>query len=116
MFAVIYKGTVYPESEETYKKLWYQMAKYFIENRGALGSCLHKTLYGEWVAYSRGPDKSTRDVSWSKEGDKPSHTLNSDVFTLIKDFKNCFDKDQPFQEICMEIVHDIMFSRNSTHV
>jgi hypothetical protein len=36
MFAVIYKGSVYPKSEETYKKLWYRMETYFIEYGGTL--------------------------------------------------------------------------------
>lgn len=43
MFAVIYRGYVKPNKEKEYRQLWHQIATYFVEKRGALGSCLHKT-------------------------------------------------------------------------
>jgi hypothetical protein len=115
MFAVIYKGYLYPGMEEEYKKLWRQIANYFIDHRGALGSCLHKTTEGEWVAYSRWPDKATRDASWPKEGEDPSETLSPEVQAIILGVKSCIDKDQPFQEICMELVEDLLFKKEQTH-
>jgi hypothetical protein len=108
MFAVIYRGRVYPEAEEDYQKLWHKIAHYFIEYRGALGSCLHKTVEGDWVAYSRWPDKNTRDASWPKEGEEPCETLSQEIQEVILSLKKCIDKDQPFQEICMEVVDDLL--------
>lgn len=115
MFAVIYRGYVYPDAEREYQKLWRQIAKYFIEHRGALGSCLHKTTDGSWVAYSRWPDKATRDASWPQEGEEPSETLDQEIKTTILSLKKCIDKDQPFQEICMEVMDDLLFKKETTH-
>ena len=67
MFAVIYRGYLKSECDDKYKKAWRTVASYFVEYRGALGSCLHKTIDGMWVAYSRWPDKATRDASWPGE-------------------------------------------------
>lgn len=46
MFAVIYRSHIKPEKEAEYQQLWQQIATYFKENCGALGSCLHKTEDG----------------------------------------------------------------------
>jgi hypothetical protein len=62
-FAAIYQGYLKPGREEEYQKLWKIIATFFIEQRGALGSCLHKTSDGLWVAYSRWPNQATRDAS-----------------------------------------------------
>ncbi|MCE3044678.1 hypothetical protein [Legionella sp. 16cNR16C] len=50
MFAVIYRSYIKPELEIEYQKLWNLVASYFIQNRGAIGSCLHKTEDGIWLA------------------------------------------------------------------
>jgi len=52
MFAVIYQNYIKPEKEADYKAAWRLVAGYFIERRGALGSCLHQTNDGLWIAYS----------------------------------------------------------------
>ena len=43
MFAVIYRRFVFPECEKEYQAAWRQVATYFKEHKGALGSCLHRT-------------------------------------------------------------------------
>ncbi len=115
MFAVIYRGYVYPEAERDYQKLWHQIAQYFIEHRGALGSCLHKSTDGSWIAYSRWPDQATRDASWPQEGEAFSETLNPEIKAVILAFKKCIDKDQPFQEICMKVMDDLLFKKETPH-
>jgi hypothetical protein len=65
MFAVIYRSYLIPGSETNYKKHWHKIARYFVEQRSAIGSTLHQTEEGLWVAYSRWPDKATRDASWN---------------------------------------------------
>lgn len=50
MFAVIYRFKLKPDQEERYQQYWRIVAQYFIEQRGALGSCLHKGNDGLWVA------------------------------------------------------------------
>lgn len=44
MFAVIYQFKLKPHQETTYKKCWSKIADYFLEKRGAIGSCLHIEL------------------------------------------------------------------------
>lgn len=109
MFAVIYHAYIYKEAEEEYQRLWRQVAKYFIDHRGALGSCLHKASHGSWVAYSRWPDKATRDASWPAQGDELADTLNAEIKDVIMLLKKCIDNDRPYQEIWMEIVEDFLF-------
>lgn len=46
MFAVIYRAYIKSGYEAEYQKLWRKIATYFVEKRGALGSCLHKTNEG----------------------------------------------------------------------
>lgn len=107
MFAVIYRGFVKPGHEEAYKQYWHQIATYFVEYRGALGSCLHQATDGMWLAYSRWPDKATRDASWPGEN-APSSELPEKVRQAIIGLKNCRDQEREFPEIAMEIVDDLL--------
>jgi len=112
MFAVIYRAYICKGAEEEYQRLWNQVARHFIDHRGALGSCLHKADDGAWVAYSRWPDKVTRDASWLPEGSELAGTLNSEIRDVIISLKKCIDKNQPFQEICMEVLDDLLIPKD----
>lgn len=102
MFAVIYRFYIKPGREEEYQTYWNQVANYFIQHRGSIGSSLHKTEEGMWLAYSRWPDKATRDASWSSDNEI------DDLPVMIKDaivkMKDCGDQERKFPEICMEVV------------
>ncbi len=106
MFAVIYRSYIKPELEERYQKLWNQVASYFIQHRGAIGSCLHKTEDGIWLAYSRWPDKETRDASWSS--DNTVEDLPPAIKEAIVKMKDCGDQNRKLPEICMEVVDDLL--------
>ena len=107
MFAVIYQGMLKPGKEEEYQRLWNKIATYFIEHRGALGSCLHRTSEGLWVAYSRWPDKATRDASWPGEG-SPSEQMPEDIRNTISQIKECMDPEKRIAEVCLEVVEDLL--------
>ncbi len=109
MFAVIYRGYVKPNKEKEYRQLRHQIATYFVEKRGALGSCLHKTKEGLWLAYSRWPDKKTRDASWPGE-DAPCETLPNNIRQAIVQIKECIDQERQFPEISMEVVDDLLIN------
>jgi len=101
MFAVIYRCTIYPERESEYRHVWRQITHYLKSQRGALGSCLHKTEQGEWVAYSRWPNKETRDSAWvAQEG------LTPEIQAAIAILKSCMTK--PHEEICLEVEEDLL--------
>ena len=57
MFAVIYRAYLKAGTELEYQHFWNLVANYFIKHCGALGSCLHQTEEGFWLAYSRGQIK-----------------------------------------------------------
>ncbi len=101
MFAVIYRGFVKPGLEEQYLEYWKTVAAYFVKERGALGSTLHKTDEGMWVAYSKWPDQATRDASWPKEKE-PDSELPPVICDAIAGLKGCLDEQLP--EIAMEVV------------
>lgn len=110
MFAVIYRGYLLPGKEAEYRKSWRIVAQYFVEKRGAIGSALHRTADGLWFAYSRWPDKKTRDASWPGEK-TPSEELPSEIYEAILLLKACLDPKRPFPEICMEVVDEIRSAR-----
>lgn len=107
MFAVIYQAYVDEESELEFQQAWHKIADYFTQCRGAAGSCLHKTETGVWLAYSRWPDKATRDASWPGES-APAQELPEDIKAAIIKLKNCMDQDAKIPDIEMEVVDDLL--------
>lgn len=107
MFAVIYQSYVKPGREEEYEKLWKKLATYFIDYRGALGSCLHKREDGLWVAYSRWPDRATREASW-QNGNNPSEGLPAEILEVGLRLKDCLDETRKIPEICLDVVDDLL--------
>jgi hypothetical protein len=106
VFAVIYQAYLNPGREEEYRRHWHRIASYFVEKRGAIGSCLHRTDDGLWVAYSRWPDRATRDASWPGEN-APSHELPDDVRQAIIGIQACIDQERKIPDIFMNIVEDL---------
>jgi tRNA(Arg) A34 adenosine deaminase TadA len=111
MFVVIYQGYLKPDRENEYQEAWNKVAQYFINYRGAIGSCLHKTTDGLWVAYSRWPDKKTRDNSWPGEN-APSEELPLEIRKAVLTIKDCLDSDRKIPDLCMEVVNDLLLSTN----
>ncbi len=107
MFAVIYRGYLQPGKEEDYLDAWKVVAQYFVEKRGAIGSTLHRAEGGLWVAYSRWPDKKTRDTSWPKDGTAVSEELPPKVRKAILVLKDCLDPKRALPEICLDVVDEV---------
>lgn len=107
MFAVIYQGYVKQGKEVEYQELWKKIASYFVQYRGALESSLHRTEAGLWVAYSRWPDKATRDASWPGEN-SPSEELPNDIQQAIIIIKGCLDPERKIPEMSMEVVSTVI--------
>lgn len=91
MFAVIYRAYINAGMEEEYQKHW------------------HKTAEGYWLAYSRWPNKATRDAAWPGDA-APSNALPESICQLILDIKACIDQQRPFPEIAMEVVDDLLLT------
>ncbi|HDO7949063.1 TPA: DNA adenine methylase [Legionella pneumophila] len=106
-FAVIYRAFIKTGFEMKYQEAWRRVASYFMQYRGAIGSCLHKTHEGMWLAYSRWPDKTTRDASWPGEN-APSETLPDEIRKAVLTIQECIDQTQKLPEITMEVVDDLL--------
>ncbi len=105
-FAVIYRFYLKETKEKEYVTNWKKVAEYFMQERGAIGSNLHKTNEGYWLAYSLWPDQNTRDASWSK--DEIKNDLPEKIQTAIANMKKCADLDkEPFPEINMNLVDSV---------
>lgn len=114
MFAVIYRFKLKPHQETIYKECWEKIVNYFIEKRGAIGSCLHKGTDGLWVAYSRWPDKATRDASWPGENE-PSQELPQEIRDVILKIQALKEENQDleqYEEICLEVIEDRLVKNN----
>jgi hypothetical protein len=110
MFAVIYQGYIKPGKESTYREAWNTVARFFVEKRGAIGSCLHRTPDGIWLAYSRWPDEKTRNASWPGKDD-PSGELPDEIHQAILTIKDCLDEERRLPDICMEVVDDLLLKK-----
>ncbi len=107
MFAVIYRNFTIPGRDQEFQTAWRTIASYFVDHRGALGSALHRTDDGMWVAYSRWPDRTTRDRSWPGD-DAPSTELPNEVRSAITTIQSCIDQERKLPDICMDLVDDLL--------
>jgi hypothetical protein len=107
MFAVIYRFYIKPEFESEFPKQWKKIATYFVKERGSFGSTLNKSEDGMWIAYSKWPDKATRDASWSAENEAANSLIPLDLREVIEWMKNSMDMEQKMPEICMEVYETI---------
>ena len=110
MFAVVYQGYLKAGKDEEYQHAWKEVATYFIQHRGAIGSCLHRGENGLWLAYSRWPDRAKRDASWPSESNPASEELPDDIRQAIATIKECIDPERKMPDICLDVVHDLFLS------
>lgn len=107
MFAVIYRFKLRPHQELAYKEYWQRVASYFIEKCGAMGSCLHKGEDELWVAYSRWPDKATRDAVWpGGEAIFPKEV--SEAIAAMQEIRKENADLGEYDEIGLEVVSDLL--------
>ncbi|MEN8230862.1 MAG: antibiotic biosynthesis monooxygenase [Bacteroidota bacterium] len=62
-FCVIYTFKVRPGMEDSFMEGWSCLTEAIRETRGGLGSRLHKSDNGWWVAYAQWPDRQTWESS-----------------------------------------------------
>jgi hypothetical protein len=113
MFAVIYRFKLKPHQEASYQQLWHKIATYFTEHRRAIGSCLHKGEDDLWVAYSRWPDKATRDSAWPGDN-APNEELPKDIRETIQKIQAIKLENQDleiYDDICLEVVEDLLLNQ-----
>jgi quinol monooxygenase YgiN/catechol 2,3-dioxygenase-like lactoylglutathione lyase family enzyme len=57
MFCVIYQWQVKPEREQDFRDTWRKLTEAIFAQHGALGSRLHKSDDGSWIAYAQWPNR-----------------------------------------------------------
>jgi quinol monooxygenase YgiN len=62
-FCVIYTFKVRSGMEDSFMEGWSRLTEAIRETRGGLGSRLHKSDNGWWVAYAQWPDRQTWESS-----------------------------------------------------
>ena len=101
MFVVVYEWQVRPELEEQFQDAWQRVTLAAIRNCGALGSRLHRTDEGKWVAYAQWP---TRE-QWEKfvvESPPDPAALQAE--------KTCIIGDNIFRPVLkMAVTDDLLF-------
>ncbi|TNE78841.1 MAG: antibiotic biosynthesis monooxygenase [Bacteroidetes bacterium] len=65
-FAVVYRFSVHPGKEQNFLTAWTKMTLLIKEHEGGLGSRLHRSSNGEYIAYALWPDEQ----SYKKAGSK----------------------------------------------
>jgi quinol monooxygenase YgiN len=58
-FAVIYRWRLKPGSEEAFRAAWETVTRTICREHGGLGSRLHRTAEGLWLAYAQWPDRAS---------------------------------------------------------
>jgi len=58
-FCVVYRFRVRPGAEDNFCRGWTRLTKAIRDRRGGLGSRLHRTDDGLWLAYAQWPDRDT---------------------------------------------------------
>lgn len=102
-FAVIYRFYLKKSKEDDYLIYWKEVANYFVQKRGALSSNLHKTQEGYFLAYSKWPDKATKEASWSKSEIK--NDLPLEIKMALLEMKKCINLEKEvFPEIEMTLM------------
>lgn len=71
MFCVIYKFTVKPDHADQFRQHWLAVTKWYYQNAGSLGSRLHRTSTGEYIAYAQWQTRS----QWEQQREKSDPAL-----------------------------------------
>jgi len=62
-FCVVYRWRLRDGHEASFRKAWAVVTEAIAHKRGGLGSRLHRTDDGEWLAYAQWPDRETWERS-----------------------------------------------------
>ena len=85
-FYVIYQFKVKPDQEETFKNSWRRLTDAIREQRGGLGSRLHKAGEEWWLAYAQWPDRATWEAA-QQRSDSPDREASELMAHSIEESK-----------------------------
>ena len=67
MFNVIYRWKIRPGKEAQFEAAWAEITRFIRQERGGLGSRLHRSEDGTYLAYAEWPDEAT----WARSSASP---------------------------------------------
>lgn len=99
MFIVIYSFEVREHMEHQFVKSWSALTELIYHYENSLGSRLHKTKQGEYIAYAQWPDKKT----WKNAGDRLPQEANE----LRREMRNACSSIQTIYK--MNLINDKLY-------
>ena len=78
-FTVVYRWELKPGREDSFIQAWRKVTELIRDQRGGLGSRLHKAADGTWVAYAQWPDRAT----WERM--QAAETVDEEAIELMND-------------------------------
>ena len=72
MFCVIYKFSVKPDCEDHFCHHWSAVTQWYYRHAGSLGSRLHRTSTGEFIAYAQWQTRA----QWKQQRDRSDAELH----------------------------------------
>ena len=99
MFIVIYTFDVRPGMETIFEQSWAALTELIYRYENSLGSRLHKSKQGKYLAYAQWPDKQT----WKKAGDQ----LPSEAKEIKREMRNaCYSIETVYK---LKVVNDKLY-------
>lgn len=103
MFIVIYSFKVKEGREKEFRALWAGLTSQIYKYEGSLGSRLHLSDEGIFIAYAQWPDRKT----WKNSGNK----LPAKADSLRDAMRNCYDHIQVLYKLTL--VDDLLTSETN---
>lgn len=64
-FVVLYRWKLYPDAEASFVEAWSRISELLLEQRGSLGSRLHRGSDGLWYSYAQWPSAEARSKAFA---------------------------------------------------
>ena len=96
MFCVIYRWRIKNELEQEFIESWTEITRFFIEQRGGLGSRLHRGEGGLFYAYAQWNSAEDREKAFQNVPDSPARRKMREAIL------------ETFPEIRLESVEDLL--------
>ena len=64
-FTVLYRWRIHPDKEDQFIEGWSRVSAGLLEERGSLGSRLHRSADGIWYSYAQWPSSDARDEAFA---------------------------------------------------
>jgi quinol monooxygenase YgiN len=98
-FAVIYRWKLRAGMEQTFQEAWQVVTELIMAERGGLGSRLHQSDGGDWIAYAQWPSKG----AWEK-----SRALGSVSPAASEQMSAAIEES--YDPVLLDLVSDLLVS------